>query len=424
MYSRQPIHVLSLRVGVAVLSIMSLLSATQVQATNTTVQTNLSYAGPMPAGVASLKLENLAGHLSVSQGTRFQVTATVVAGGKDQASAQALAQGVRFDTSHSGKEFTVHIHYPVDQYTSYNYPDKLNNNDGNNSGNFCFLGVFCVNGGSNNLNYQGTRVNVYRNGDHGAPLHVDLAVQVPAGMAVAIVNYAGVTEANGLKNDLKVKTSSGDVRVGNIQGEFAADTGSGDVHVAKLDGDFAADTGSGDVFANDVTGDVHADTGSGDVHISESHSQTLYADTGSGDVIFTNVKGDMKLDTGSGDVRLDGAEGSLHADTGSGDVMAKDYTSGTNVWADTGSGDVSLAGDLSATRKLYIDTGSGDATLKTEIDLSLHLDASSDSGGININLPDMRNVATHRGEFIADFGKAKGQGTISTGSGDINISKQ
>ncbi|HVC38207.1 MAG TPA: DUF4097 family beta strand repeat-containing protein, partial [Gammaproteobacteria bacterium] len=296
--------------------------------------------------------------------------------------------------------------------------------NGSNGSNFCFIGVFCVNDGGNNLSYQGREVHVYRNGNRGTPLHVDLVVQVPAGMALALVNYAGFTEANGIKNDLRVKTSNGDVRVSDMHGQFAADTGSGDVHVADLTGDFTADTGSGDVFAEHVTGNVHADTGSGAVHVSDSSSQTLYADTGSGDVMFSNVKGDMKLDTGSGDVHINGAHGSLHADTGSGDVFAKNYTGGASVWADTGSGDVSLAGDLSAMRKLYIDTGSGDATLKTTAGLSLHLDASSDSGSIVINLPDMHNAATHHGEFIADFGKVEGQGTISTGSGDINISQQ
>ncbi len=406
------------------LALLGLFLAGQAQATTTTTQTTLSYAKPLPAGILSLKLENLAGHLSVSQGSHFQVTATVVDGGKDPATAQALAQSVHFDTQQSGSGFTVHVHYPVDHYTRYNYPDNDNNPTGNNGGNFCFLGVFCVNDGGSNLTYQGTEVNVYRNGNRGTPLHVDLVVRVPAGMALALVNYAGLTEANGIHNDLRVKTSSGDVRVSDMHGQFTVDTGSGDVHVANLSGDFTADTGSGDVFAEGFKGNVHADTGSGDVHLSNGGGQLLYADTGSGDVTFSKVSGDMKLDTGSGDVHIDGAKGSLHADTGSGEVVATDYTSGDSIWADTGSGDVNLTGDLSAMRKLYIDTGSGDATLRTSAGLSLHLDASSDSGDLNINLPDMRNVVTHRGSFSADFGKAEGRGTISTGSGDITVSHE
>lgn len=401
----------------------AILALTAPVAGAATVQTTLTYTGPLPASITALKVENLAGHVSVTQGSRFEVTATVVASGADQTAAQALAQTVKFDTAQSGDSFTLHVHYPVNQYDSYQYPAEHADNTGGNNDNFCFLGVFCVNGGGNNLSYQGSEVHVYRGSQRGTPLHVDLSVQLPANMQLALVNYVGRSDLQGLQNDLRVKTSSGDVFATGIAGKFDADTGSGDVHAKNLSGDFSADTGSGDVFADGFKGSVHADTGSGDVHMSNGSGQTLYANTGSGDVFLNHTIGDMQFDTGSGDVRIKDAAGSLHADTGSGEVHAENYTSGVNVWANTGSGDVNLAGDLSALRKLYIDTGSGDATLHTTAGLLLHLDASSDSGDLNINLPDMRNVVTHRGSFSADFGQAQGHGTISTGSGDITVTQ-
>ena len=388
-----------------------------------TVQTTLNYAGPLPGGITSLKVENLAGHVSVTQGPGFAVTATVVAGGSDQSAARTLAQTVKLDTSQAGSQFIVHVHYPVNRYKSFWYPAQNNNSEGS-SDNFCILGFFCVNGGGNNLSYQDTEVRVYRGGSRGAPLHVDLVIQVPARAQFALVNYFGRSDLQGLQNDIRVKTSSGDAYASNITGTFSADTGSGDVHVKNLNGDFGADTGSGDVYAEGFKGSVHADTGSGDVHLSNGGGPRLYADTGSGDVTFKDVSGDMKLDTGSGDVHINGGKGSLHADTGSGQVVATRYTSGDSIWADTGSGDVDLSGDLSAMRKLYIDTGSGDATLHTSAGLSLHLDATSDSGDLNINLPGMRDVVTHRGSLSADFGQAEGRGTISTGSGDITVSHE
>lgn len=399
----------------------ALLALTAPVAGAATVQTTLTYTGPLPAGITALQVENLAGHVSVTQGSRFAVTATVMAGGADQAAAQTLAQMIKLDTVQSGDSFTIHVHYPVNQYDSYQYPAEHAEDTGGDHDNFCFLGVFCVNGGGNNLSYQGSKVRVYRGGQRGTLLHVDLSVQLPANMKLALINYVGRSDLQGLQNDLRVKTSSGDVFATGVAGKFDADTGSGDVHAKNLSGDFSADTGSGDVFADSFKGSVKADTGSGDVHLSNGSGQTLYADTGSGDVFFTSVNGDMKFDTGSGDVHVKDASGSLHADTGSGEVVATNYISGPSVWADTGSGDVSLSGDLSAVRKLYIDTGSGDATLHTTKGLSLHLDASSDSGDLNINLPDMSNVVTHRGSFSADFGKPDGKGTISTGSGDITV---
>lgn len=398
------------------------LLALPVAAGAATVQTTLTYAGPVPAGVTSLKVENLAGHVTVTRGPSLQITATVTAGGSSQAAAEALAQTVKLDTTENSGVFTVHVHYPVDRYDSYQYPSPKPSSD-NSGGSACFLGVFCFNGGGNsNLEYQGSHVRVYTGGGRGTPLHVDLAIQLPAATAFDLLNYVGRNDLSGLQNDVHVKTASADVYGSDITGKFNVDTGSGDVHVKNLTGDLTADTGSGDVFAESFQGSVHADTGSGDVHMSNGGGQLLYANTGSGDVTLANVTGDMKMDTGSGDVRITGAKGSLHASTGSGEVLASDYTSGDSIWADTGSGDVKLVGDLAAMRKLYIDTGSGDATLKTNAALSLHLDASSDSGDLNINLPNMRNVVTHRGSFSADFGAAGGKGTISTGSGDITFS--
>lgn len=415
---RIPEHFGALISGLLVLG----LALTAPAAGAATAQTTLSYAGPLPAGITSLRVQNLAGHVTVSRGSAFQVTATVVAEGSDQAAAQALAQTVKLDAAQDGGQFTVHVHYPVDRHDSYRYPSPKAS-EGGNGGSACILGIFCFSGGSSgNIEYQGTRVRVYTGGGRGTPLYVDLAVQVPAGMAFSLMNYVGRNDLSGLQSDVRVKTSSADVYGSDITGKFSADTGSGDVHVKNLTGDFSADTGSGDVFADAFKGSVHADTGSGDVHLSNGGGTLLYANTGSGDVLITQVTGDMKLDTGSGDVRITGARGSLHADTGSGEVHAENYTSGDNVWADTGSGDVNLSGDFSALRKLYIDTGSGDATLRTSADLSLHLDASSDSGDLDIHLPNMHNVVTHRGSLSADFGAAQGKGTISTGSGDITVS--
>ncbi|MGH8278668.1 MAG: DUF4097 family beta strand repeat-containing protein [Gammaproteobacteria bacterium] len=426
---------------VGLLVLLPLLWAARAAATTTSAA--LNYATPLPARIAAVRVENLAGHLTVTQGPAFKVTATVVAAGEDAAAAQALAASVKLDTTESGGQFTVHVHYPVSRYRSYVYaPTAGSAGSSDDGGSACFLGLFCFNGGGSGAEeYQGTRVRVQRGGS-GADLHVDVVVELPAKLQASFLNYVGRSDFTGLQNDLRIKTSSGDAYASGVTGNFGADTGSGDVnirdltgnlnadtgsgdvHAAKITGDLIADTGSGDVFVDGFKGSVHADTGSGDVHMSNGAGETLYADTGSGDVFIQGTQGDMRLDTGSGDVHIAKASGSLHADTGSGGVHAESYTSGASVWADTGSGDVTLAGDLSALRKLYIDTGSGDATLRSSTGLSLQLAASCDHCAIHVNLPGMRNVVSQRYSFSADLGAAEGSGTISTGSGDITVSQE
>ncbi|MGH8398152.1 MAG: DUF4097 family beta strand repeat-containing protein [Gammaproteobacteria bacterium] len=384
----------------------------------TPVTNTLSQSIIVPVG-ASVKVENLVGHMTVTQGQGpLQIIATVIAGGSQ---AQALAQSVKLDVSTAGNRVTVHVHYPVDQYSTYLYnpPHTQGEETENNN---CFL-IFCFNGGSL-VKYQDSHVRVNENSTRGTPLYVDLAVQLPGGAEATLSNPFGRVDTQSLNNNLIISTSSADVFVTNLTGDLYADTGSGDVHVQNIKGNLKADTGSGDVDTDQVTGNVYADTGSGNVSVSHAVSKTLYANTGSGDVSFNQVKGDMKCDTGSGDCSLDDSNGSLHADTGSGDVIAKNYISGDSVWADTGSGDVRLSGDLSGLHKLYIDTGSGEALLKTSTGLSIHLVASSDSGEVSVNLPDMNNVVIKDSYFSGDLGKAIGSGTISTGSGSISVSHQ
>lgn len=388
---------------------------------------NLAWAGavltrtlvqtvPLPSG-ARIKVENLAGRMTVTQGTGpLVITATIFAGGE---LAPTLVRAITLTVHTAGSEVTVDVKYPVDEYRDYLYAPP--HTRGAPTDSRCFLGVICgVN--HSRINYQGARVSVNTRGGHGVALYANVNIKLPAGVTARLVNHVGTLVAHNLHNALAVRTDNGDLWVQNLTGNLSVDAGSGDLHTARLTGNLKAETGSGDVMVDEVNGDVYADTGSGDIRISNAMGDTLSADTGSGDVTLTNVRGNMTLDTGSGDCLLDRANGSLHADTGSGDVVGRNYVSRDRIWADTGSGDVRLSGDLSATRRLYVDTGSGTISLKTTHSLSMRLIAASDSGEVSIKLPDMNHVVVKSGYFSGDIGKGQGKGTISSGSGNISLS--
>lgn len=333
---------------------------------------------PAVAAGSRVSVENLVGHMTVTQGPSFQVTATVVAGGSK---AQALAGSVKLDVDTSGNQVTVHVHYPVDQYDSYRYVAD----DGHDHDKVCVLGIVCFHGsGSSSMEYQGRQVRVYRGEGEGVPLHVDVAVRIPAGMQAKLVNAAGLLEANGLANRLTLDTSGGDVYAHKLGGDLVASTNGGDLHVQELKGNLQAATDGGDLYLGQVTGDVHLDSDGGDGHVSH-------------------------------------ATGSLEAHTGGGDLYVTDYTSGSNVSLHTGGGDLDLAGDLAAARNLDVGTGGGDADLKVR-NLSLHLDASSGGGDISVRLPNASGVDSSDNHYSADIGKAQGRGSISSGGGDISVS--
>ena len=91
------------------------------------------------AAGTTVEVQNLAGRMTVSTGGKgLEVTATVVAGGKDRASAEALAQTVQLSVDASGNRVSVHVDYPVDRYDSFRYDGR----GGRQLSGGCILGIF------------------------------------------------------------------------------------------------------------------------------------------------------------------------------------------------------------------------------------------------------------------------------------------
>ncbi|MGH8280800.1 MAG: DUF4097 family beta strand repeat-containing protein, partial [Gammaproteobacteria bacterium] len=293
---------------------------------------------------------------------------------------------IKLDVSTAGKQVTVRVHYPVDQYSTYLYNPPRTNADGDE--NYCFLGFICVHGNSHSeVDYQGTRVQVNENGDNGTPLYVNVTVQLPAGVNASFANAMGLLEASNLTNTLSLTTEGSDISLRNLTGDLTAGTSGGDMDV------------------NNVT------------------AHTLDVDTSGGDVNGANLKGTVKLDTSGGDADLKTVKGTLHAATGGGDLRLNgDLSALSMLYAHTGGGDVHVSGDASTLRDLDVSTGGGDAVLKLN-NLSMHIEASASGGDVNIHLPDISgNVVSKDDYFSGDIGKAAGRGIIHSGGGDITVS--
>ena len=137
-------------------------------------------------------------------------------------------------------------------------------------------------------------------------------------------------------------------------------TGSGNIHATGLKGSFKVETGSGDIFAEESSsGEVKAETGSGNIELKNLHGG-LKAETGSGNIKATGAPAsEWKLQTGSGNVELwtgdtpltldaETGSGSVHTDRemltqGSSDkhhVTGKLNGGGPTVRISTGSGDI------------------------------------------------------------------------------------
>lgn len=161
---------------------------------------------------------------------------------------------------------------------------------------------------------------------------------------------------------LDAHSGSGDITDEGVGDNAKLGTGSGNIHANNLHGAFSVNTGSGDIVAEQTgTGDVTAHTGSGNIEL-RSLRGSLHAGTGSGDVKATGTPtGEWKLTTGSGNIELwPGSAGfNLDAHTGSGSVHTdREMTVQGSFDHHHTAGKVSGGGPL-----VYIQTGSGDVRI-------------------------------------------------------------
>jgi DUF4097 and DUF4098 domain-containing protein YvlB len=190
---------------------------------------------------------------------------------------------------------------------------------------------------------------------------------------------------------VKLRTQSGDVRLGSVGG--AADI----------------ETGGGDIRLRSVEGDLHARSGAGDLRIESAGAN-------------------VRLETHGGDIRLDAARGSIVATTRGGDIVLQ-HAPGT-VRAETDGGDVTVVvtgRPKGARPEIYLATKGGDVTLTlpanlaADLDLEL-VDADADEGHIVSEFP---QLAIQRGPHAQTAtGKLGGGGvmvTIRARSGKITI---
>jgi DUF4097 and DUF4098 domain-containing protein YvlB len=230
-----------------------------------------------------------------------------------------------------------------------------------------------------------------------AACKADLDVRVPAGTEVIVKTSSGDISATGVKGEMTLTTSDGDVTIteaGNsvtaqsssgridadqVTGDLYARTSDGSLSLSNVSGSVDAKTTSGKVTVNDVADDVLAVTSDGDVSISNIGG-SADAKTTSGKVTVNDVADDVQAVTSDGDVTVSNIGGTAFAKTSSGrvevsavlgDVEARSSDGNVTVWGTgdavalditTSNGKTTVEGptDSSAKRSVIINTGSGD----------------------------------------------------------------
>jgi hypothetical protein len=129
----------------------------------------------------------------------------------------------------------------------------------------------------------------------------------------------------------ELRTSGGDIVVGNLSGAVVARTSGGDVRLGRIEGEVHAHTSGGDIALEQATGLSELHTSGGNIVVTRV-AGALDATTSGGDVtakFIGALQGDCVLSTSGGNVRAAvdaGAGFQLEASTSGGEVNATGLT--------------------------------------------------------------------------------------------------
>jgi DUF4097 and DUF4098 domain-containing protein YvlB len=219
--------------------------------------------------------------------------------------------------------------------------------------------------------------------------------------------------------DLQVSTSSGSIRVADLQGDATVSASSGSVRLGEVAGDrVTVRTSSGSIRAGRLSGkdrlELTASSGSVSADAASGAHVALTAASGSLSLGSADA-GRFEAQTASGSVRIEALRGEGRIRTGSGSVRAGSLTDALEV--QTGSGGVRL--ELAQAAPLRVRTGSG----SVEISAPRALRASVELGGGGVQID---NAFGFQGsmERRSARGTLHGGGeriAVATGSGRIRL---
>lgn len=213
-----------------------------------------------------------------------------------------------------------------------------------------------------------------------------IEVLVPRGYNIDIRTSGGDVTVGQLQGEARGKTSGGDIKVTDIHGPVDMQTSGGDVRVEQIEGNTRLNTSGGDIDVTRLTGDLDAKTSGGYIHLDDVTGKVL-ARTSSGNVIARGVRGDSDLKTSGGDIRA----------TIDGKIAA--HTSGGNVTAEL----------VGANRGISVSSSGGDLTVRVPKNTTGELNASTSGGSVRTELP----VTT------TETGDHKLSGTLNGGGNPI-----
>ncbi len=200
------------------------------------------------------------------------------------------------------------------------------------------------------------------------PVQVDFIVSVPAKFSADLKTSGGDINIGDLEGRVRAHTSGGDVKLAHIGGEVDGDTSGGNMSLVEGRSSVTLKTSGGDITVGHAVGVTLLKTSGGNIKL-DSVDNTLDARTSGGDIraaIVGPLKGDCLLSTSGGKVKVtvdSSAAFHLDASTSGGDVDA----AGLTITIERGGqGKSKLSGDVNGGGpNLKVHSSGGDLVIST-----------------------------------------------------------
>ena len=150
-------------------------------------------------------------------------------------------------------------------------------------------------------------IRISPSGRHGEPVAADLAISVPAWMAVTLDAVESDVSVSGTQAPVSITTVQGDIDVTGGNGIISLNSVEGAVSLKGARGRFALESVNDDVTLVDSQGDVKAETVNGDITLESVDAAEVDAGTVNGDIVYRGTiqqTGRYHLATHNGDVTV------------------------------------------------------------------------------------------------------------------------
>jgi hypothetical protein len=200
------------------------------------------------------------------------------------------------------------------------------------------------------------------------PVKVDFVVSMPASFASDVKTSGGNIVLGDLAGTVRARTSGGNIKLGKISAAIDASTSGGNVELVEGSSTVKLHTSGGNIVVGRAVGVTELKTSGGNIRI-DSVENTLSASTSGGDVVaglFGVTKGDCELRTSGGKVTATvdkTAAFQLDASTSGGRVSGDGLTITLNKG---GQGRSQLKGDVNGGGpRLTLRSSGGDVAVRT-----------------------------------------------------------